>query len=219
MDESMSDNEQQLRDRNAQLERLVDVITHDLRSHLDVAQGRIELLKEESDGTHLTQTAQTLTRMGELIESARELAKHDRTELYLTEIELAHIVDTSWQMMATHEATLEFGQTVTLRGDRSHLKSLFENLFDNAVTHAGADVTVRVGQLGEDGIYVEDDGPGIPAKSRDTVFEVGHTSTADGTGLGLAIVAEIASVHGWALEITEATGGGARFEFSDIDIV
>ena len=63
-----------------------------------------------------------------------------------------------------------------------------------------------------DGIYVEDDGEGIPADEQDTVFEWGHTTTSDGTGFGLAIVAEIAEAHGWDITVCDAEAGGTRFE-------
>ncbi|UPW02145.1 PAS domain S-box protein [Halorussus gelatinilyticus] len=69
------------------------------------------------------------------------------------------------------------------------------------------------------GFYVADDGSGIPAENRDTVFEAGYTTTSgqEGTGLGLAFVSELAEVYGWEYEVTESAGGGARFEFTDID--
>ena len=63
------------------------------------------------------------------------------------------------------------------------------------------------------GFYVADDGPGIPADSRDAVFEPGYTTAAEGTGFGLSIVAQVAEAHGWDVAITESADGGARFEF------
>jgi signal transduction histidine kinase len=90
---------------------------------------------------------------------------------------------------------------------------VFENLFRNAVEHGGEDVTVRVGRAGEDCIYVEDDGPGIPADDRDAVFEPGHTSATGGTGFGLTIIKRIAEAHGWEITVTDGRDGGARFEF------
>jgi signal transduction histidine kinase len=95
---------------------------------------------------------------------------------------------------------------------------VFENLFRNAIEHGGADVTVRVGQLDDHGFYVEDTGPGIPADVRDAVFEPSHTSASGGTGFGLTIVKRIAEAHGWEVEIAESAAGGARFEFTAVEI-
>jgi PAS domain S-box-containing protein len=89
---------------------------------------------------------------------------------------------------------------------------------DDAVEHGGADVTVRVGLLDEGGLYVEDTGPGIPPDSRQDVFAPGETSASDGTGFGLTIVRRIAEAHGWGVTITEGSDGGARFEFTGVEI-
>ncbi|WP_206424494.1 ATP-binding protein [Halorubrum sp. CSM-61] len=75
----------------------------------------------------------------------------------------------------------------------------------------------RVGVLPDgDGIFVEDDGPGIPVAERDAVFEAGHTTKEDGTGFGLATVNQLVEGHGWDIRITDGDSDGARFEISGI---
>ncbi|WP_318570701.1 HAMP domain-containing sensor histidine kinase [Salinigranum marinum] len=78
-------------------------------------------------------------------------------------------------------------------------------------TTSEGSLTVTVGAL-EDGFYVADDGTGIPADERETVFEPGHSTMNGGTGLGLAIVEQIIAVHDWNVTLTTADCGGARFE-------
>jgi signal transduction histidine kinase len=78
-------------------------------------------------------------------------------------------------------------------------------------TTPGGSLTVTVGAL-EDGFYVADDGTGIPADERETVFEPGHSTMNGGTGLGLAIVEQIIAAHDWNVTVTTADCGGARFE-------
>jgi len=46
------------------------------------------------------------------------------------------------------------------------------------------------------------------------VFETGYTTSDDGTGFGLEIVEAVATAHGWDVRVTDAAGGGARFEFT-----
>jgi len=70
----------------------------------------------------------------------------------------------------------------------------------------------------DDGFYVADDGPGIDPDERERVFEPGHTTADDGTGFGLAIVGRIAEAHGWETSVTDSRAGGARFEFTGVDI-
>jgi signal transduction histidine kinase len=110
--------------------------------------------------------------------------------------------------------TLRTETDATLSADRRKLRRLFENLFANAAEHGTTDrddgLTVEVGDT-ERGFYVADDGPGIPERDREVVFERGY-STADGTGYGLAIVAELAAAHGWSVSVTESESGGARID-------
>ncbi|WP_245902745.1 ATP-binding protein [Salinigranum rubrum] len=51
------------------------------------------------------------------------------------------------------------------------------------------------------------------------MFEAGYSTNPDGTGFGLSIVREIAEAHGWDVRLTEADGGGARFEFRGVATV
>lgn len=128
------------------------------------------------------------------------------------------VVETCWQSVETKDATLECTVSGVLNADRTRLAQLFENLIRNAIEHGGADVTVTVGSLA-DGIYVADDGPGIPAEKRSDVFASGYSSRETGTGFGLAIVATIADAHGWEITVTESDTGGTRFEFTDVEFV
>jgi signal transduction histidine kinase len=67
-------------------------------------------------------------------------------------------------------------------------------------------------------LEVDDDGTGVPAQSREIVFERfariddSRDREHGGAGLGLAIVAEIALAHGGSASVTDAPLGGARFE-------
>jgi signal transduction histidine kinase len=67
-------------------------------------------------------------------------------------------------------------------------------------------------------VVVEDRGPGIPANERDHLFErfyrgsrSGQRASSEGTGLGLSLVAEHVRLHGGAVRIEDAPGGGSRF--------
>ena len=81
----------------------------------------------------------------------------------------------------------------------------------------GPEITITVGALEDGGgFYVADDGPGIPAAKRDDVLSFGYSTADGGTGFGLAIVSEIAEAHGWDLEVTESSAGGARFVIAGV---
>jgi signal transduction histidine kinase len=82
-------------------------------------------------------------------------------------------------------------------------------------------VAVEVGLFRDDGVpglYVVDDGPGVPPAARDRVFASGHSSE-DGTGIGLAVVRRIAEAHGWEARLVAGDAGGARVELCGVTIV
>jgi len=81
------------------------------------------------------------------------------------------------------------------------------------VEHGPDDVEVRVGQL-SGGLFIADDGPGIPPGERGRVFEHGYSTNDEGTGFGLSIVRNVVDAHGWDIAITESEDGGARFEIT-----
>jgi signal transduction histidine kinase len=62
-------------------------------------------------------------------------------------------------------------------------------------------------------LTVRDDGPGIPAKLREQVFEALFTTKAKGNGLGLALCRRIAEAHGGTVTL-DPSDGGATFRLS-----
>ena len=127
-------------------------------------------------------------------------------------VSLTAVAEDAWANVATTNAELVRADDLgEIDADEGRLTQLFENLYRNAIDHAGEDVTVRVGRS-PTGFYVEDDGPGIPENERERVFDSGYTTGEEGTGMGLSIAETIATAHGWTIEIGEGIEEGARFE-------
>jgi signal transduction histidine kinase len=200
---------------NDRLQGFASIISHDLRNPLTVAQGRLELMAEESDHDAIATIDRMLDRMEAIIEDVLLLARG--TEVEETEaVDLELVAAEAWSHVETSEADLVTPDSVTFEADRNRTLRLLENCFRNAVEHAGPEVTVDVGPLAE-GFYVADDGPGIDRADPSEVFEAGVTTSEEGTGLGLMIVQDIASAHGWTVAVTESAAGGARFEFTGVE--
>lgn len=199
------------------LDRFAGVVSHDLRSPLSVIRGRATLARETGAPEHFDAIEDALDRMDGMLSELLELTREGEVIGDRTRVDLETLARRVWKDCGIDAATLEIESSTTLRADRDRTHELFANLLENAVTHGGPSVTVRVGTLPvEGGFYVEDDGDGIPAEERDAVVEWGHTTSADGTGFGLAIVAEIVEAHGWEIRITESDSGGARFEIAGV---
>jgi signal transduction histidine kinase len=65
---------------------------------------------------------------------------------------------------------------------------------------------------------VRDDGPGVPERQRERVFEIfarAHPEDGiEGSGLGLAVCQTIVEHHGGRIWVEPAPGGGSAFRFT-----
>ncbi len=107
--------------------------------------------------------------------------------------------------------------------DRKALEDVLFNILDNAVkyTQKGGRVIVRGARSdGRVRIEVEDNGPGIPPKDRERVFErfyrgdAGRSRETGGTGLGLSIVKHLVTVMGGSVKVEPAAPHGCVFVIS-----
>ena len=113
---------------------------------------------------------------------------------------------------------------LTVTADASRLEQVLANLVDNAIKYGRAQGRITVGgKKRSDGpveIFVQDDGPGIPAEALDRVFErfyradKARSREQGGTGLGLSIVKHIVHAHGGEVWVKSEPGKGATFCFT-----
>jgi len=117
---------------------------------------------------------------------------------------------------------LDIDDTLRIDADREHLFRIVSNLVRNAIEaiegqhhgKTGGRISVKAWRDGRHVVVeVRDNGPGVPQKARDHLFEpfIG-SQRKGGTGLGLAIAAEIVGVHGGHLKLVD-TNEGAAFQF------
>lgn len=208
--------ERELSRQNERLDNFAGVVSHDLRNPLNIAKGRLELVREECDSTHLDPIERSHDRMQSMIDDLLMLAREGHEIDDTVPVDLADVVARCWQNVETSQGSLDVRTSLSLEANRSRLQQLLENLIRNAVEHGDENVTITVGEH-ERGFYVEDDGVGIPDEDREQLFEAGYSTSESGTGIGLTIVREIVEGHGWEISVTEGTDGGARFEISGID--
>jgi signal transduction histidine kinase len=105
-----------------------------------------------------------------------------------------------------------------VRGDRTRLRQLFDNLISNAVKYSDAGGEVGVHAWSDDGVVhvrVRDGGPGIAPEDHELIFEkFGRAAGPDarpGTGLGLFIARSFTEAHGGVLQVDSRPGEGATF--------
>ncbi|MFB6164068.1 MAG: histidine kinase N-terminal 7TM domain-containing protein [Haloarculaceae archaeon] len=215
--------------QNEQLESFASIVSHDLRNPLNVAEGRIELIEAETDTDHVEPAKDALGRMREIIDDVLTLARTGQTVSETERVDLGELAERAWENVDTREATLTVELDREADVDPTRMLEVFENLFRNAVEHGREDVAITVGPIegapdtadgilppGESatGIYVADDGPGIPEDKREDVLQQGVTTSDTGTGFGLSICKTIVEAHGGSIAISESDGSGARFEIT-----
>lgn len=212
---------ERLQEQRDRLEEFVSVVSHDLRNPLNVAQGRVNLLKQVSNGEfreHTRPLENSLERMEAIIQDTLTLARQGETVSEQEPVRISTLVDECWKNVPTKHATIDIVDTFKIQGNKNRLKHIFENLFRNAIEHGSEEVTIQVGRDGDNRFYIEDNGLGVPESDREQIFEVGHSSDPEGTGFGLTIVQRIAEAHTWEVQVEEGKEGGARFVFTGVKI-
>ena len=112
--------------------------------------------------------------------------------------------------------------SLPIKGNPSMIYSIFRNLTDNAIAHAGNNTTVTISAKKENDKWMftfSDNGTGVESKHLARLFErfyrvdKGRSRKLGGTGLGLAIVKNAVLLHGGSIKALNNPDGGLRFEF------
>lgn len=218
---------------NAELERFVYSVSHDLKSPLvtvfgflgllekDLAKGRVDRLKGD-----LAKIRSGAEVMQSLIEELLELSRLGRFELHKEPLDLADIVERVTSSLAGYleqeRVELEVADDLPeILGDRGRVLSLFQNLVDNAAKFMGEQTSPRIEIGSRHGapstFYVRDNGQGISSEHQSEIFEPFERlgSAEPGTGLGLTLVRRIVEGHGGTIWVeSEGDGKGTTFCFT-----
>jgi signal transduction histidine kinase len=217
------------RARLAALGEAVAKINHDLRNMLtgaQIASERLAALKDPKVSQALPRLERALDRAVRLASDVLTYGKSQEPDPQLRTLRLAPAVDA-----AAEEARLspdgvhlanEVGPLDQVVADPDQLHRILVNLMRNAreaIEHQGARADpglVRIWLTQSDGasvIGVVDNGPGVPARARERLFQpFAGSSRPDGAGLGLAIARELALAHGGDLALSQSGPEGAVFE-------
>ncbi|MDQ3949713.1 MAG: HAMP domain-containing histidine kinase [Gemmatimonadota bacterium] len=217
----------------------VSGVSHELRTPLAQIRWFAELLhmgklrSEEERHRSLRIIDQEARRLTYLVENVLSFSRAERkaNRISSAPTDLEREVREALEMFAplarsrraTLRSELEYG--ITLQVDRDALRQVLLNLLDNAVKYGprGQTVTVGMAAVRENGrgrhvrLWVEDQGPGIPAADRDRVWEPYVRLDRDvegatgGSGIGLAVVRELVALHGGRTWLEDGpAGGGTR---------
>lgn len=224
-------------DRELQRRRFVTFVTHQLKTPLVAVHQYLDVLRRMGDG------AEAAARRGEwldrclarteelqhLIEDWLMLARleggtlvRQRVPLDLKAV-LPEMLAGYQQLADARQVALAYelpDESYPIRGDRTCVGVLFDNLIANAIQYNRPGGTVRVHGArapGEVVIDVVDTGRGIPADALPFVFDEfyrGHQPEGrriEGTGLGLPICRLVATAMGGTIDVESTDGAGSTF--------
>jgi len=208
-------------------------ITHEFRTPLSAQLASIELLRDRlgdlspGEVRDLVASLERGTlRLTQLIDNLLESVRIDagQSSIRRQPVALGQVIDEAIDLTSSLVALR--GQRIDTRlperlpplvGDAPRLVQVFVNLLANANKFAPAGSAIRIGGDVDDHevvIWVEDEGPGIPPRDGDMLFErftrsPGEEPAESGMGLGLWIVKSIVDRHGGRVEARRRGGGGS----------
>jgi len=223
------------KNRLAQLGLAVSKINHDLRNMLANAQLLSDRLTAIPDPTVQRFAPKLIASLDRAINFCNDTLRFGRAEEAAARRELfllRPLVEEVGEGLGLPRDdvigwNLDLPETLRVDADRDQMFRVISNLARNAA-QALESMSRDGGQPGEiriiakrDGrrvtIDVKDNGPGVPLKAREHLFQAFQGSARKGgTGLGLAIAAELIAAHGGSLKLLDSTRGAVfRIEVPD----
>jgi two-component system OmpR family sensor kinase len=219
-------------------ERLLHDVSHELRSPLTRLQLAVDLARQREERTaeSLDRIEQEAQRLSDLVEELMSRSRAEfnaaQSDAYFEVVELvgAVVADAKYEAQAkgvevVYEvpAELDAGSGPVINGSPELLRKGVDNVVRNAlkVSAAGQRVTVRLETVGTPAervrIVVRDQGPGVPEKDLQRIFEpfvrLENAPYGAGAGLGLAIARSAATAHKGSVTASNRAGGGLNVVF------
>ena len=216
------------KERLAQLGQAVAKISHDLRNILTTAQIFADRLEDSADPKvkrAAPKLLNSIARAVNLCETTLAFGKVEEPAPSLSRFNLAQLaaeVVEAETLAAPEPGQVEYltdiPASLMIRADRDQLYRVLSNLTRNArqaLEGTGQPGMIEIGAGESDSewwIRVGDDGPGLPDKAREYLFQPFTSSVRKGgTGLGLTIAADLARNHGGRLELLRSDPEGSEF--------
>jgi two-component system, OmpR family, osmolarity sensor histidine kinase EnvZ len=222
----------QMREDLARVEReratFLAGISHDVRSPLARLRLGLEMLPNEADARRemMKDLEKDITDIDAVVEQFLDFGRDESSER-------AEMIDVNAIARDVAASATRSGANIALALDTiaptllrpMAVRRVMANLIDNAVKHAGGEVTLQTRATPQQVVIsVLDRGAGIAAADAErlkqpfTRFSEAR-SGASGAGLGLAIVDRIARIHHGAFELLPREGGGLEARVTLLPVV
>jgi signal transduction histidine kinase len=217
---------------NAEKNKLMSIIAHDLRSPLASIQGFLELLTEYELGEteKLEIKRELLHATNDTMELLSKLLSWSKSQINGVSakkdlLNLRQLLDTTLSLeksMAARKSIVfdyKTEPTMNIFADSDMMQVIFRNLIGNAIkfTPDGGQVTIRSLVVGKNCVItIQDNGIGIPVDRQATIFSLNVQSTygtknEKGVGIGLLLTQEFVLAQNGKIWFESVPTGGTCF--------
>lgn len=223
--------ENELRERNRELDQFAYVVSHDLKAPLRAIDSLSSWIAEDLEqqlspevAEHITLMRKRVRRLQDMIQGLLDYSRIGRVQKLLSDCAVEELLEEILEDLA-----LPTGFTVRIKEgmpflytEKLRLRQVFSNLIDNAVKHHDKQtghIEISVEDKGDYYAFsVEDDGPGISAAYHTKIFELFQVlqprDVKENTGVGLALVKKIVETQGGQIQVASEVGRGTTFLFT-----
>ena len=218
-------------------EDFLRAVSHDLNGPLVNISGMCGMILRKysddlDDGVkdRLSRIQRNVGKLTDLIGDLLELSRIKSRRLPFTWVEISDLIEEVWGLFEYQVEEKGFQISLPdvlprLYVEKSRMKQIFHNLFDNAIKYVGERPSpeIRVVFCEEERFYrfsVTDNGPGITPEDQRILFHVfrrgksPETRNSPGRGVGLSLVKQIVETYGGRIEVDSELGKGTTFHFT-----
>ena len=215
-------------------EYIIRILAHDLKNPLSNITSLIHLLsteeKPETRAKYIEMINQSSSKSQNLINKVLELELSDQRELEVEweNIDLKVMVTEMVEHMKiaanNKDISITMGENnvtnTMIRGDRTYLPLIFENLITNAIKFSDRNTDIKIDLLNQDDciqVKVRDQGPGVKEEEEAELFKKFSklssrpTEGEDSSGLGLSLVKRYSEMLNGRVWYEGTQGKGAVF--------
>lgn len=230
-----TESQSELKQRTDDLENLFYLISHNLKSPIVSIQGFARLLLENQDISldaeserYLQRVKLNADKMNLMIQDILTFSRLSSRDIKPRDVDLLAIIDgiRAECFFKVRERKIDFvvaPDLPTVTADPKGIAAVFHNLVENSIKYMGQpeDPKIEIGWEEKRRFFVfwvKDNGPGVPEKFHESVFELFERALApgstEGTGVGLAVVKRIVERHGGFVRLSNAQDRGTQVYFT-----
>jgi signal transduction histidine kinase len=219
-------------EKSAVVGRLGSAIAHEIRNPLNYINLTLDHLRakfapedEEKKATFEKLTSQLKAEVARINQQISDFLNYSRpAKADLKPTDARKAIEESLRMIEPEAAekhvtisVVEHENVPRIMGDAEFLRSVFNNLFINALqamekTGGHLNIKITPDENGECvNFEITDTGNGIPEENLSKIFEPYFSTKETGTGLGLAIAHKIVDIHHGKIEVESVEGEGTKF--------